>query len=83
MNKARYLLKTPTLAILACGDYQRIPITIPNGSVVEVEVELNGNRLVDVNWDGKTVMMFSVDIRTRGELMTPKAASVGGSERRT
>jgi hypothetical protein len=27
---------------------------------------LNGNRLVDMTWDGKTIMMFASDIRERG-----------------
>ena len=34
--------------------------------------------VVDVTWNGKTVMMFAVDLRTRGELVTTIRASVGG-----
>jgi len=30
---------------------------------------LNGNRLVDVDWESKTVMVFTNDIRDRGERM--------------
>ena len=74
MYKTRYRLKTPTLAIIACEDERKIPITIPEGGTVEVVVELNGNRLVDVTWEGKTVLMFTIDIRTRGELVMPQSA---------
>ena len=62
MSKTRYRLKTPTVAIVTCDDEHKFAITIPGGGTVEVEVELNGNRLVDAQWDGKTVMMFTVDL---------------------
>lgn len=71
-----YRLKTPTLAILA-EDGQDTPVsssrglsltTIPVGAEVEViGGPLNGNRLVDVRWDAKTVMVFTNDLRDRGE----------------
>jgi len=71
-----YRLKTPTLAILA-EDAQSTPVsssgglsltTIPTGAEVEViGGPLNGNRLVDARWAGKTVMVFTNDIRDRGE----------------
>jgi hypothetical protein len=71
-----YRLKTPTLAILA-EDGQDTPVsssgglsltTIPVGAEVEViGGPLNGNRLVDVRWEDKTVMVFTNDIRDRGE----------------
>jgi hypothetical protein len=36
--------------------------------VVEiVNGPLDGNRLLDVQWEGKAVMMFTADIRERGE----------------
>jgi hypothetical protein len=46
---------------------------IPLGAVVRVmdsplmDSPLDGNRLVDVDWDGRTVMMFTTDIRERCE----------------
>lgn len=71
-----YRMKTPTLALLA-KDGQDTPVsssgglsltTIPVGAGVEViGGPFNGNRLVDVRWEGKTVMMFTNDIRDRGE----------------
>ena len=63
----RFRLKIPTLAIMA-QDHAKIPVMIPKGAEVEViDGPLNGNRLVDVRWDGKTVMVFTNDIRDRGE----------------
>jgi hypothetical protein len=76
----RYVLKTPTLAI-ASQEAQNRPVTkysirllgsstelIPLGAVVRViDGRLDGNRLVDVDWEGKTVMMFTTDLRERCE----------------
>ncbi len=71
MRGQRYRLNTPTLAIINQGGQSR-PITIPPGAVVKViDGPLDGNRLVDVKWDGKTVMMFTTDIRERCEQLGP------------
>ena len=60
-------MKTPTLAILS-QDHGKIPVLIPSGAEVEViDGPLNGNRVVDVRWEDKTVMVFTEDIRDRGE----------------
>jgi hypothetical protein len=49
-------------------DGAKIPVMIPKGGEVEVLVgPLNGNRLVDVRWEGKTVMVFTNNVRDRGE----------------
>jgi hypothetical protein len=64
-----YRLKTPTLAIMV-QESQRIPVTIPLGGVVRlVDGPLNGERLVDVEWEAKPLLMFSVDLRERGEIV--------------
>ena len=61
-----YRLKIPTLAIIKV-DGQNQSITVPSGAIVKVvSGPLNGNRLVDMTWDGKTVMMFASDVRERG-----------------
>jgi len=61
----RYRLNTPTLAIVS-RDGRHSPVTVPLGAVVKViDGAVDGNRLVDVRWDGKTVMMFTTDIRER------------------
>jgi hypothetical protein len=48
--------------------HAKIPVMIPKGAEVEIlDGPLNGNRLMDVRWDGKTVMVFTNDVRDRGE----------------
>jgi hypothetical protein len=70
MKGKSFRITTPTLAILSPHrDGHRIPITIPRNAVVTVEEEIDGDRLVDVLWNGKTLMMFTQDIRMRGTLV--------------
>jgi hypothetical protein len=70
MIRQRFRMKIPTLAITT-QDGANIAVMIPKGAEVEViDGPLNGNRLVDVRWDGKTVMVFTNDIRDRGERVT-------------
>ena len=67
MRGQQFHLKTATLVIFACADAadHKILVTIPQGATVEVvEVNLNGNRLADVRWEGKIMMMFTTDLRT-------------------
>ena len=68
MKGQSFRLNTPTLGILSIdGNGQRIPVTLPLHAIVTViGGPLDGNRLVDVLWEGKTIMMFTQDIRTRG-----------------
>jgi hypothetical protein len=61
----RYRLTTATLAIVKL-EGQNHPTTVPTGAVIKVaDGPLNGNRLVDVKWEDKTVMMFATGIRER------------------
>ncbi len=67
MRGQSYRLKTPTLAILE-QDGSRLPMMVPRDGIVKVTAgPLDGNRLVDVEWDGRTLMMFTIDLRERGE----------------
>ena len=67
MRGQRFRITTPTLAIMD-NDGQKIPLTVPAGSeITVVGGPLDGSRLLDVEWAGKTVMMFTNDIRERGE----------------
>jgi hypothetical protein len=65
-----YRLRTATLGILAEPDNQRIPITLPTDAVLRV-VGPNGtsDRMIDVQWEGKTLAMFAVDLSERGEIV--------------
>jgi len=65
MRGQRYRLQTPTLAIINL-DERNHPATVPSGAIVKVvNGPLDGNQLVDVTWDGKTVTMFTTDIHER------------------
>jgi hypothetical protein len=60
-----YRLTTKTFAIIKL-EGQNHPTTVPNGAVIKVlSGSLNGNRLVNVEWEDKTAMMFTTDIRER------------------
>jgi|KBSMisStaDraftv2_1062788.scaffolds.fasta_scaffold5264515_2 hypothetical protein len=61
----RFRLIKPTLGIVAAT---RRGVSIPKGAVVVVPVApADGNRIVDVIWDGQEVMMFIQDFRDRAE----------------
>jgi hypothetical protein len=66
MPGKRYRLKNSTLAIMVHKG-QQLPLTVPLGGVVQVAGQLNGNKLVDVEWEGKPLRMFAMDLRKRAE----------------
>jgi len=75
MKGERYRVDTPTLAILSLPNGKRIPRTVPKGAIVSVvNGPLDGTRLVDVEWDGEMVMMFTIDLRERGTLISQASA---------
>ena len=65
----QFRIKTTTLVIIAVSN-QRIPVAVPANATVEVISHTHGNRMIDVVWEGKTLMMFAQDIRERGEEIT-------------
>ena len=72
----RFRLKTRTLG-LALIDDKRVAIPIPAESIVFVSggPRPDDMRMVDVLWEGQTVVMFAEDVQKRGEEITTKAAS--------
>jgi hypothetical protein len=67
MPGKRYLIKDPTIAMFEeNGVY--VSHTVASGMIVEVQnTPIDGDRLVDVVWSGKNVMMFTQDLRSRAE----------------
>ena len=62
-------LRSATIAIEQTKD-GRVALTVPEGAIVRV---IRGptptdNRMVDVEWNGKRLVMFAVDIQERGEM---------------
>ena len=64
MALIRYKITSPTIAVV---DHKTQHV--PAGAVIEVETEalFDGNQLINVTWDGKQLLMFAQDVRTRGE----------------
>jgi hypothetical protein len=67
MPVGRYRFSSPTLALLEEGG-RHVARTVPAGAVVEVDGAFEKEKLVEVLWDGKRVMMFAQDLRSRAEL---------------
>jgi len=73
----RFRIKTPTLAIVEV-DGQKTTMYVQTGEIVTVvNGPLDGMRLVDVDWNGRTAMMFTTDLRERADLIQETAP--GGS----
>ena len=65
MVSQRFQFFVPTLAIVQIDGHNTVKY-VPMGNIVTVKNgPLNGDRLVDVEWNGRTVMMFASDLRER------------------
>lgn len=63
-----YVLNAPILGIYSNPNHHKLPLTLPQNAVVRVlEGDISGDRIVDVLWEGKVVMMFTIDLRNRCE----------------
>ncbi len=70
MQRQTYRLTTATLGILKRHGQETL-IVIPIGGMIEVELEgIHADRLADVHWQDETVMIFPIDLQTRGQLVT-------------
>ena len=72
----RYRILIPTVAILIQSG-AKVVVTIPADSIVEVvdgPILDDDDRLMNVQWDGKTVAMFTTDIHQRGERVEDRKA---------
>jgi len=62
----KYRLHKSTFALLG-EEGRRVSQTVPDGAVVTIDSEvLDENKLVEVVWDEKRVIMFAQDVRARG-----------------
>jgi hypothetical protein len=61
MPVGRYRITNPTIAIFHEGD-RHVAHMVSAGSIITIDcVAFDGERLVDVKWEGKEVMMFAQD----------------------
>jgi hypothetical protein len=49
-------------------DGRQVAHLVPEGALIRTDGKpFNGNRLIEVTWAEKVVMMFTQDLRTRGK----------------
>jgi hypothetical protein len=67
-REVKFRIKTPTIALFI-EEGRQVAHSIPGGAEVIVSDEnaVQGNKLIEVKWAEKLVMMFAQDIRARGE----------------
>ena len=65
MRGYQYRMTTPTIAIERPDDLKILQI--PMGTSVTVVDDSTGSILVDVEWNGRRVMMFTRDLLERAE----------------
>ena len=72
----KYRIKSATIALF-WEEGRHVAHMVPTGSIITIDSEqINGNKLTEVLWAEKKVMMFTQDIRSRGEkLKTVTAGS--------
>lgn len=63
----KYRIKSPTIALYENIDHH-VADLVPVGAIVRVDSSaFDGDKLVEVIWDGRSVMMFTQDLRRRAE----------------
>ena len=62
----QFQLKAPALALDSIGG-KRVTVTVPEGTTIKIVAGPHGSdRMVDVLWQGQTVIMFALDVREYG-----------------
>ena len=70
----RFRLIRSAMAI-AQRDTRNVAMIVPEGAIVElIDGPFNGARLMDVNYDGKRVMMFTNDMARHTKVVTGRIA---------
>src|SRR5204863_5623541 len=75
MRGQSYRIIVSTIGILSVGN--RRSLTVPTGATVTVSdgpIDVDGNQLVDVSWEGTELMMFTHDLRDRAQLIPDRDA---------
>jgi hypothetical protein len=62
-----YRIKEPTLAV-ANREGQKTMVTVLAGSIIVVEdQQIGAMQMLEVEWNGRPLLMFAQDLKTRGE----------------
>ena len=65
MQSGLYTLSTPTLSLIEEKGHHTA-LMVPQGATITIAEEaFCGDRLIEVQWDGRTVLMFADDLRLR------------------
>ena len=74
----QFKLTTATVAIDS-HEGKRVIITIPADTTVKVvSGPTTGDRMVDVLWEGRIVVMFAIDLKERGTDVTDRGENHRG-----
>jgi hypothetical protein len=66
----RYLIETPTSAVTIEGGVRKV-IMVPRDSVIHMSLPVDGLQgLIEVSFNGGTVLMFAQDIRQWGKSLS-------------
>jgi len=69
LSGKRFKISRETIAIETQADGRRVAIHVPQGEIVKVisGPRPDDKRMVDILWDGRTLVIFADDIQLRGE----------------
>jgi hypothetical protein len=71
----RFKLERSTLSIGEV-DGKRVAVTIPAGNTVKVIAgPRDGDRMIDVLWEGRMLVMFAIDLKQRGIELSQESAA--------
>jgi hypothetical protein len=69
----RFRLKSITIALFELGDRNVVDL-VPAGTIIEIDrVNLGGNQLIEVIFNGKRAKMFTQDLRDRAEIVMTRS----------
>jgi hypothetical protein len=67
MPIGRYRISSPTIALFEQNG-RPVADTVPEGAIIEIDSgTFDGDRLVEMLWDGKRGRMYTQDLRKRAE----------------
>jgi hypothetical protein len=67
MPEGRYLIKNPVLVLFEERG-RRLAETVPVGAILTVDrAAFSGNKLIEVAWNGRRVIVFVRDLNSRAE----------------
>jgi hypothetical protein len=67
-----YRINEPTLAIYTDADGTKVPVTLPRDAILVIQdSEVDGNTFCRVEWQQKSLIVFAMDLESRGVCIDP------------